>query len=92
MCEVNPKHKKNLRVDNGVKVLYLRLMKALYGCMDSTLLWYDIYSKTLKSQGFLINAYGRCIENSTIQDKQCTIVWYADDNKVSHIDEEVNQK
>ena len=32
-CEVNPEHKKNVRVENGIKVLYLRLMKALYGCM-----------------------------------------------------------
>ena len=60
--------------------------------MDSTLLWYDLYSKTLKSQGFLINIYDRCIANSTIQYKQCTIAWYVDDNKLSRVDEEVNKK
>ena len=92
MCKVNPKHKKNVRVDNGVKVLYLRLLKALYGCMESALLWYDLYSKTLKSQGFLINPYYKCIENSTIQDKQCKISWYVENNKISHVDEEVNTK
>ena len=59
--------------------------------MDA-LLWYDIYSKTLKSQGFLINTYDRYIANSTIQDKQCTIAWYVDNNKVSHVDEEVNTR
>ena len=80
MYKVNPKHKKNVRVENGVKVLYLRLIKALYGCMESALLWYDLYSKTLKSQGLLINPYYRYIENSTIQDKQCTVVWYVNDN------------
>ena len=31
MCKVNSKHKKNVRVDNGVTVLYLQLLKALYG-------------------------------------------------------------
>ena len=60
--------------------------------MESTLLWYDLYSKTLKLQGFLINPYNRFIENSTIQDKQFTIAWYVDDNNVSHVDEEVNKK
>ena len=30
MCKVNPKNKKNVCVGNGVKVLYLRLLKALY--------------------------------------------------------------
>ena len=92
MCEVNPEHKKNVDVVNGVKVLYLRLLKDLYGCVESALLWYDIYSKTLKPQVFLINPYDRCIANSTIQDKQCTIAWYVDDNKVSQVDEEVNTK
>ena len=67
MCEVNPKHNKNVRVENGVKLLYISLLKALYGCMESELLWYDIYLRTLKSQWFLINLYDRCIENSTIQ-------------------------
>ena len=38
MCKVNPKHKKNICVENGVKVLYLRLLKALYGCMESALI------------------------------------------------------
>ena len=82
MCEVNPKHKKDIRVENRVKVLYLRLLKSLYGCMESALMCYDIYSKTLKPQGFLINQYYRCIENSTIKDKQCKIAWYVDENKV----------
>ena len=33
MCKVNPKHNKNVRVYNGVKVIYLRHLKALYGLM-----------------------------------------------------------
>ena len=51
-----------------------------------------MYSNTLKSQGFLINSYDRCIANSTIKYKQCTIAWYVDKNKVSHVHEEVNTK
>ena len=92
MCKVNPKHNRHVCVDNGLKVLYLSLLKSLYGFMESVLLWYFIYSKTLKSQESLINPYDKCIANSTIKDKQCTIVWYVDDNKVSHVDEEVNTK
>ena len=38
MCEVNPKHKKHVCVSNGVKLIYLRLLKSLYGCMGFTLL------------------------------------------------------
>ena len=86
MLEVKPKHNKNVCVENGVKVIYLRLLKALHGCMESALLWYDLYSNTLKSQGFLINPYDRFIENITVQDKQCKIAWYVDNHKVSHLD------
>ena len=60
--------------------------------MESEILWYDIYSKTLKSQRFPNNPYDSCISNSTIKYKQCKILWYVDDNKVSHVDEEVNTK
>ena len=28
MCEVNPEQRKNVRMENGVKVIYLRLLKA----------------------------------------------------------------
>ena len=55
LCEVNPKHKKFIHVGNVVKLLYLCLLKSLDGRMESALLWYDLYSKTLKSQGFLIH-------------------------------------
>ena len=60
--------------------------------MESSLLWYYLYSNTLKSHRFAVNIYDMCIENSTINGKQCIISWYVDNNKVSHIDEEVNTK
>ena len=92
MCEVNSKHKKNIRVYNGVKLIYLRILKALYGCIESALLSYYLYANTLTSQGFLINPYDRCKVNITNKEKQYTIAWYVDDKKVSHVDEEVNTK
>ena len=39
--------------------------------------------------GFVINPYDRCVANMDIDGKQCTIVWYVDDNKVSHQDPKV---
>ena len=43
MCKMNPEHKNNRCVDNGVKVLYLQLLKYMYVCMESALLWYVLY-------------------------------------------------
>ena len=40
--------------------------------------------------GFKINPYDRCVANRVINSKQCTIVFYVDDNKISHVDASVN--
>ena len=53
-------------------------------------MWCDLYSKTLKSLGFLINPYDRCIANITIKYKQYTISCYVDNNKISNNDEELH--
>ena len=76
--------------ENNKRVLYVQLDKALYGCVQSALLWYDLYSSTLKNMGFSLNPYDLCVANATINEIQCTIVWYVDDNKISHKEEKVN--
>ena len=74
---------------NEKKVLYLRVLRALYRCLESALLWYDLYSSTLVKHGFKINPYNRCVANKVIKNKQCTIVFYVDDNKISYVASEV---
>jgi len=39
--------------------------------------------------GFRLNPYNLCVANSEIDGKQCTIAWYVDDNKISHVDDTV---
>ena len=45
----------------------------------------------MKSHGFLV-IYDRCTANSIIKYNKLTISWYADDIKVSSIDEEADKK
>ena len=68
------------------------MLQAIYGCIESALLWYNFYSTTLENEGFKINPYDRCVANKIINGKQCTIAWYVDDNKISHVDENVVTK
>ena len=89
MCEVNPEHKKNVVYENGKKVLYMEVLQAIYGCIESVLRWYELFSETLEKEGWKINPYDKCVANKEISGEQCTIVWYVDDNKVSHKDPEV---
>ena len=84
MCKVNPEHEKNVVYERGQKVLYMQILQAIYGCIESTLRWYELYSETLEKEGFVINPYDRCVANKVINGKQFTVVWYVDDNKVLH--------
>ena len=42
-----------------------------------------------KNLGFTLNLYDPCVANANIKGSQCTIVWYVDDNKISHKDQAV---
>ena len=86
MCEVNPDYKPYVKYYNGKKVLYVNVLRAIYGFIDSALLWYNLYVKNLKHLMFIINKYGRFVANSMIDGNQCTILWYVDDNKLLHVD------
>ena len=78
-----------MRHDYGKKVLYLRLLKALYGCIKSALLWYNMNTGTLKEEGFILNPYDLCVVNKVIECKQYTTTRYVDDSKISHVDNTV---
>ena len=89
MCEANPKYRDHVVYENGQKVLYSRVLQAIYGCIESALLWYNLFKSTLEGMGFTINPYDRCVANKIVNGHQCTVVWYVDDAKVSHKDPQV---
>jgi uncharacterized spore protein YtfJ len=39
--------------------------------------------------GFKLNPYDLCVANSQIKGKQCTVAWFVDENKISHVDDTV---
>jgi Reverse transcriptase (RNA-dependent DNA polymerase) len=52
MISVNKRYQPFVSTENGKPVLYLQLKKALYGCVKSALLWYELFANTLKDMGF----------------------------------------
>ena len=84
MCKVDSSNKKFTVQEKGKPKLYLQLSKALYGCMQSALLWYHTFKECLERLRFVINPYGPCVANKIVKGKQCTICWYVDDTKISH--------
>jgi Reverse transcriptase (RNA-dependent DNA polymerase) len=89
LCEVNPEYTKYVVYEGKVKVLYVRCNKAIYGCVVSGVLWYELFSETLEQHGFTTNPYDFCVANATIEGSQCTIGWFVDDTKISHINPNV---
>jgi hypothetical protein len=80
LLQIWPELKEYLTSDGK---LLLRLKKALYGCVQSAKLFYEHLRKTLMGMGFKDNPYDKCVFNKMIDGKQCTIVVYVDDLKIS---------
>jgi hypothetical protein len=89
MVKVDSLYAKFVALDNNKPVFYLQLKKALYGCVQSALLWYELFAHTLLDMGYELNPYDSCDANKTIEGSQCTVAWYVDDKKISHINPDV---
>jgi hypothetical protein len=91
LVKMDPKlYRKFVKDENGKTVLYVELLKALYGTMRAALLfWKLLFSKLIK-WGFIINPYDWSVANKMIDGKQCTIVCHVDDLKLSHVIKKVN--
>ena len=83
MCDANGSFRKHVVVEGKHKVLYVQLLKALYGCVKSALLWYRLYTaEVLSNMGFALNLYDLCMANKEINGSQFIVAFYVDDNKV----------
>ena len=69
---------------NREPILYVRLLKALYGLLRSALLFYKKLRADLKKKGFEVNPYDPCVANKVINGLQMTVTWHVDDLKISH--------
>ena len=75
--------------ERGTIVIYVEILKALYGLLLVAVLFYKKLLKDLQAKGFVLNKYDPCVVNKVIRGKQCTIVWWVDNLKVSHKEKEV---
>ena len=65
-------------------MLYVKLYRALYGCLKSALLFYRKLWGDLCQQGFIMDPYDPCVVNKMIDGHQMTIIWHVDDLKISY--------
>jgi hypothetical protein len=71
MVDINPEIYKDYVVyEVKNKVMYVRMLKALHGMIQSALLFYKKFRKDLEGIGFKINDYDPCVANRIVDREQ----------------------
>ena len=72
------------------KVIYVQVLKVIYGMLQAALLWYNKFRQELEKEGFEFNPYDPCVGNRMKNGSQHTIRFHVDDVMSSHINPKVN--
>ena len=67
-------------------------MRAIYGMLVASLIWYKKFKQDLESIGFEFNPYDPCVANREVEGSQQTITFHVDDVKSSHANAKVNDE
>ena len=86
LIEMDSEYEKFVVTRDNEAVLYVHVLKALYGMLVSAMLFYKKLKNDLIGYGFKMNAYDPCVANKIVRGRQMTVSWHVDDLKVSHID------
>ena len=92
LLELDPTYESYVVYEKGQKILYVHILRAIYGMLMSGLLYYKKFKKAIEGRGYVLNSYDPCVANKTINGKQHTISWHVDDLKGSHEDGKVNDE
>ena len=74
----------------GEKQLLLQCENAIYGTIIASLLFYNKFCKTLKTNGFELNPYEPCVGNRMVNDVQQTCGFHVDDVMLTCADVSTN--
>ena len=83
------KYQPYLVIEKGKPVLYVELVKALYGTIHAALIFWRKFTKQLTEWGFTVSPYDWCVANKLVHGNQLTVTWHVDDLEISHVDKEV---
>jgi hypothetical protein len=84
LCKLDNSYEPYVTMEKDMKVLYVHVLKAIYGMLVSALVFYKKFASDLIKYGFNLNPYDPCIANKMVNDAQITVLWHVDDLKMSH--------
>ena len=76
------KYQPYLVIENGKPVLYIELVKVLYGTICAALIFWHKFTKQITECGFTMNPYDWCMANKLVRGSQLTITWHVNDLKI----------
>jgi hypothetical protein len=77
-------------MDKHRRVLYVQVLRGLYGMLIVALLWYTDFKNHLEEKGYVFNPYNPCVANKIIHKRRHTVRFHVDDIMCSHKDPRVN--
>ncbi|CAJ1929599.1 unnamed protein product [Cylindrotheca closterium] len=92
LIDMAPEYREYVVLENGNQVIYVRVLRAVYGMLQLSLLFYNQFQSDLEAKGFVFNPYDPCVANKVVDEKQHTIRFHVDDLMSSHMDPKVNDK
>ena len=93
LVKLNPeKYGPYVVFENGKKVLYVETLKAIYGHLLASILFYKKFRKDLEAEDFIFNPYDPCVANRLKEGKQQTVRFHVDDLMSSHINTRINDE
>ena len=69
---------------SGHQIIYMILVRDLYGIRQAAILFYKNLTNDLKTYGFQINDKDPCVSKKDIDGYQMTAIWHVNDIKISH--------
>jgi hypothetical protein len=78
--------------DKHRRVLYVQVLRGLYGMLVAALLWYTDFKGDLEEKGYEFNPYDPCVANKSIDDTLHTVRFHVDDLMCSHMDPRTNDE
>jgi hypothetical protein len=79
LCRLDSAYEEFIIIKKDVKVLYVHMLKAIYGMLASAVLLYKKFPSDLVRYGFMVNPNDPCVANKIVHES-----WNVDDLKVSH--------
>ena len=93
LVQLDPnKYEKFMVFENGRPVIYLIVLKAIYGLLVAALIWYQKFRTDLEGIGFVFNNCDPCVCNRTVYGKQHTVCFHVDDLFSTHMEPRVNDE